>query len=134
MKVIWVYENIKGFDSFYTKLNTTLLVASVTLWKKYHPVHFTVLYADEMTIDKFDSLDILYLWDRVVNLEYKDDIDRSIFWSGCKSKVLTTVNEPCIIVDHDFLIFNNIDKHLKESVIYTHNEDMSIWYPKKKRP
>ena len=131
MKVIWVYENTKGVFSFYTKLNITLFVASVTLWKKYHPLHKTSLYADEMTIDIFNSLDILYLWDEVINLEYNDNIDRDIFWSGCKSKVLSTMTEPCIIVDHDFLIFTNIDEHLKESVLYTHNDDMSIWYPKK---
>ena len=37
MKIIWVLENIKQDNKFYTKLNTLLLLASVTLWKKNNP-------------------------------------------------------------------------------------------------
>lgn len=128
MKAIWVYENTKGVDSFYSRFNITLFVASVCLWKKYHPNHKTELYLDEQTYDKFTPLDIFYLWDKVNLLVYNERIDRDQIWSGCKSKVVSEATEPFVMVDHDFLIFKNIDKHLDDSVIYTYDEDMSSWY------
>jgi len=128
MKAIWVYENTKGVDSFYSRFNITLFVASVCLWKKYHPNHKTELYLDEQTYDKFVPLDIFYLWDKVKLLRYKEKIDRNLFWSSCKSKIISQAKEPFVMVDHDFLIFKNIDEHLDNSVIYTYDEDMSSWY------
>ena len=53
MTVKWVYENVTGFDAFYSKLNIVLLITSLCLWKKYHPRHTTVLYVDKSTYDKF---------------------------------------------------------------------------------
>ena len=47
MTVKWVYENVTGFDAFYSKLNIVLLITSLCLWKKYHPRHTTVLYVDK---------------------------------------------------------------------------------------
>lgn len=128
MKAVWVYENTKGLDSFYGRFNTTLLITSLCLWKKYHPNHTTELYLDTQTYDKFLSLDIFYLWDKVKILTYKDRIDRNILWSSCKSKVVSQATEPFVMVDHDFLIFKNIDEYLDDSVIYSYDEDMSSWY------
>ena len=128
MKAIWVYENITGYDNFYSKFNITLLVTSACLWRKYHPNHKLELYLDEQTFNKFLSLDILNLWHDVKPLDYKDRINRQVLWAGCKSKIVSKATEPFAIIDHDFLIFNNIDEYLKDSVIYTHDEDMSAWY------
>ena len=44
MEIIWVLENVKQEDSFYNKLRILLLLASTSLWKKYHPTHTLVLY------------------------------------------------------------------------------------------
>ena len=128
MQVKWVYENVTGYDSFYSKLNITLLIASVCLWKKYHPKHITNLYVDNITYDKLILLDILYLWDNVEILKYADRINRLILWAGCKPKVISQTKTPMLIVDHDFLIFKNIDEHLKDEVVYSYDEDMSQWY------
>lgn len=128
MKAIWVYENTKGLDSFYSRFNTTLFIASVCLWKKYHPSHKTVIYLDTMTYNKFLPLDIFYLWDEVKPLEYNERINRDQLWSGCKSKIVSQATEPFVIIDHDFLIFKNIDEHLDDSIIYSYDEDMSSWY------
>jgi len=128
MTVKWVYENVTGSDSFYSKLNITLLIASVCLWKKYHPKHITNLYVDNVTYNKFILLDIMYLWDTVEILNYTDRINREILWAGCKPKVISQTKTPMVIVDHDFLIFKNIDEHLKDEVLYSYDEDMSQWY------
>lgn len=128
MKVVWVYENTTGFDSFYSRFNITLLITSVCLWRKYHPKHETNLYVDKLTYNKLIKLDVVYLWDNVRLLEYTDKVNRKKLWSGCKTKVISQTKEPMIMVDHDFLIFKNIDEHLKENVIYSYDEDMSSWY------
>jgi len=128
MQVKWVYENVTGYDTFYSKLNITLLIASVSLWRKYHPEHNTILYVDNLTYDKFSKLEILYLWHEVKPLRYNDNINREVLWAGCKPKVISQTTEPMVMMDHDFLIFKNIDEHLKESVVYSYDEDMSSWY------
>ena len=66
MKIIWFLENIKKDNSFYTKLNTLLLLASVTLWKKNNPKDYCVFYCDSMTENFYKSLGVLYLWDEVI--------------------------------------------------------------------
>ena len=128
MKAIWVYENTTGLESFYSRFNITLFVTSVALWKKYHPTHKTHIYLDSWTYDIFSKLDILYLWDKVDLLEYPERINRYFLWSGCKSKIISQATEPFAMIDHDFLIFQNIDEHLDDSVIYTYDEDMESWY------
>lgn len=128
MNVKWVYENVTGFDSFYSKLNITLLIASVCLWKKYHPEHNTMLYVDERTYDKFLKLDITYLWDKVKILDYRDNVNREFLWAGCKPKIISQTENPMLVIDHDFLIFKNIDDILKDEVVYSYDEDMSQWY------
>jgi hypothetical protein len=128
MKVKWVYENVTGFDSFYSKLNITLLISSVCLWKKYHPEHTTILYVDELTYDKFLKLDIIYLWNKVKILDYKDNVNRKVLWAGCKPKIISQTKSAMLIIDHDFLIFKNVDDILKDEVIYSYDEDMSQWY------
>ena len=70
----------------------------------------------------------MYLWDTVEILKYTDRINREILWAGCKPKVISQTKTPMVIVDHDFLIFKNIDEHLKDEVIYSYDEDMSQWY------
>lgn len=129
MEVIWVLENVKRDKLFYSKLQLTLLVASVSLWRKYHPEHYTVIYCDNLTYNTLSKLKILHLWHSVRKLDYPDDIDREVFWSGCKTKIISETNQPLLLVDHDFLIRKNIDKHLNTNVLYSYDEIESNWYP-----
>ena len=129
MEVVWVYDNIKQNKNFYSKLNITMLIASVSLWRKYHPKHNTVIYVDDMTNDIFSKLGIKEIWHSVRKLEYPEKINKSIFWSGCKTKIISETDIPILLVDHDFLIFTNIDEHLNESVICSYDELANNWYP-----
>jgi hypothetical protein len=130
MQAIWVLENVKGNKSFYSKLELLILVASVCLWKKHHPSHNTTLYCDEMTNQVLGDLKILHLWDEVAPLSYPEKINREVFWSSCKSKIISETQIPIVVVDHDFLIYTNIDEHLKDRVVFTYNEQANTWYPK----
>ena len=128
METIWVLENVKKDKLFYNKLQLTLLVASISLWRRYHPDHSTVLYCDNLTYKTLDKLEILHLWHDIRELEYPNNIDREIFWSGCKTKIISETKIPIIVVDHDFLIRKNIDEHFNDKVLYSYDEIASNWY------
>ena len=131
MEVIWVLENVIKSQNFYNQSRILLLVSSVSLWRKYHPDHKTVFYCDEETYNELNKLGILSLFHEVRNLSYPENIDRVVFWSSCKTKIISETKIPLCIVDHDFLIFTNIDQHLKDNVLYTYDESDKNWYPPK---
>jgi len=130
MEVIWVVQNVKNDKLFYCRQQLALLVASISLWRKYHPDHYTVFYCDNLTYNTLDKLQILHLWHDVRKLEYPDAIYIKIFWSGCKTKIISETTKPILIVDHDFLIRKNIDKYLNTNVLYSYDELSSNWYPR----
>ena len=131
MEVIWVIENVLKTQEFYNRRRLSLLIASISLWKKYHPNHFTVLYCDKETHEVLNNLNVLHLWDEIRDLSYPEKIQRKYFWSSCKSKVISETTESLVVVDHDFLIFTNIDEHLRDKVLYSYNEEAYPWYPSK---
>lgn len=130
MKIIWVLENIKQDNNFYTKLNTLLLLASVTLWKKHNPKDYCVFYCDSMTKDFFDSLGVLNIWDEVIIYNSKLNIDREVFWAASKVEVLSEQTEEIILMDHDTLVFKNIKEYLsKDKVTVCNLENGRGYYP-----
>ena len=131
MEVIWVLENVIKSKDFYNQSRILLLAASVSLWRKYHPNHKTVFYCDKRTYDELEKLNILNLFYEVRNLSYPEKIDRITFWSSCKSKIISETKIPLCVIDHDFLIFTNIDKHLQDKVVYSYDEPIKTWYPEK---
>ena len=130
METIWVLENVKNNKSFYSKLELLILVASICLWKKHHPTHKTVFYCDEMTNNTLQDLGVLELWDEVRHLSYPEKINREVFWSSCKTKIISKTEIPLIIVDHDFLVFKNLDNFFDDKVLFTYHERANNWYPK----
>lgn len=129
METIWVLENVKRDKSFYNRLQVLLLVASVCLWRKYHPKHHTVFYGDDMSLDMIRDLRIENLWHETRHLSYPEKINREIFWSSPKTKIISETQIPLLVIDHDFLIFRNIDEHLSSELIFTYNEIANNWYP-----
>lgn len=131
MEIIWVLENVLKKRSFYNIPRVLLLVASVSLWRKYHPHHKTVLYCDEPTYQFLEEFNLLKLWDIIRSLSYPEKIDKIAFWSSCKTKIISETKIPLVVVDHDFLIFKNIDNILESNkVTYTYDEYGWNWYPK----
>lgn len=129
MEVIWVLENVIKSEDFYNQSRILLLTASVSLWRKYHPDHKTVFYCDKETHDKLKGLGILNLFHEVRDLSYPEKIDRTIFWSSCKTKIISETKIPLCVIDHDFLIFTSIDKYLNNKVLYSYDELDSGYYP-----
>lgn len=129
MKVIWVYENIKEDYSFYTKLDTLLLLSSAIQWKKHHPGYTTVLYCDDLTKNFLIDLSAISLWDSIVSLPKNNFVDKSIFWASSKTQVLRNIKEPIILLDHDFLVFKSLKKYIKDIPLFAHEEDGVRYYP-----
>lgn len=129
METIWVLENVERKTSFYSRLQILLLITSVSLWRKYHPKHKLVFYCDKRSNEFLTQFDIFHLWDEVRPLSYTEKINREIFWSAPKTKIISETKIPLLVIDHDFLIFRNIDEILDEKVIYSYDEIASNWYP-----
>lgn len=128
MNTYWVYENIQERVSFYNKLDTLLLLTSVYLWKKHHPTHTTNLSVDKLTYEYLHNINGLYLWDNVEILPKNKSINKGIFWASAKLEKLRYVKGPAIIMDHDFLIYKNIDKYLNKQPFFAHEENGDQYY------
>lgn len=130
MEVIWVLENVIKSEDFYNQSRILLLAASVSLWRKYHPDHKTVFYCDKESYNKLKPLGVFDLFHDVRDLSYPEKIDRKVFWSSCKTKIISETKIPLCVVDHDFLIFTNIDEYLQDKILYSYDELDEGYYPK----
>lgn len=129
MKVIWVLENIQEDVKFYGRLNILLLLASVSLWKRNHPKYPCIFYGDRMTIDLLKELKVAHLWDELIEYVHDRKIDRKVFWACNKVNVLSKQTEPCIILDHDTLVFKSIEEYLNNEVLVANLETGKGYYP-----
>lgn len=133
MKIIWVLENIKSnynTREYYinSKLNTLLLLASVHLWKKNHPEDTCVLYGDDLTIDTLSKLKVLDFWDSIEPLPSPRKINRDVFWAASKVEVLSSINEPVIIMDNDAHVYKPIKHLLDPDTVYVCNYEVGKGY------
>lgn len=129
MYTYWVYENIKKQSSFYNKLDVLLLLCSGALWKKHHPSHATFLFCDELTLELIRKLNATGIWDVIKLTPENRHIDKSIFWASSKLQVLRFLDAPCILMDHDFLAFKSFDSYLKDTPLFTQDENGERYYP-----
>lgn len=135
MKTIWVLENIKGNlnskDNYAnSKLNILLLLASVHLWKKNHREDSCVLYADDLTINTLNKLQVLDFWDEIRPIPTTRRIDKDVFWASPKLEVLAQINEPVILMDNDTHVYVPLRNYLDENTLYVmHYEKGGGYYP-----
>ena len=131
MKIIWVYENITKEREQYSKLNTLLMLASVSLWKRNHPEDDTWLYCDELTHSLITDIGVESLYDNIKIIDFKTrPINKENFWASSKLQVLALQKEPVIIMDCDTLVFKPFKKHLKENqVLFSNREFGRGYYP-----
>ena len=133
MKVIWVLENIKknvNSSDYYinSKLNILLLLCSVHLWRKNHPEDTCVLYADDLTIDTLDKLKVLSFWHTIKPIPNPKKINKEIFWASSKLQVLSSVDEPVIIMDNDTHVYKPIKDKLDLNKVYVCNFEVGKGY------
>lgn len=106
-----------------------MMFASVIQWKKHHPSHNCVLYADKMTHEVITNLGGSELWDEKQVLRKNAGVNLNVFWAASKLQALRTSNEPTIIMDNDFIVYRSFDEYLKKNkVIVSHIEDGKNYY------
>ena len=128
MKVIWVLENIRKHESFYSKLNILMLLASVSLWKRNHREDICVFYGDDITIDFLGRLKVLTLWDEIRSIGNNRKIDKQVFWASSKLQVLADVEESVIIMDNDTHVYKPIRHLLDSNTTYVSNYEVGKGY------
>ena len=130
MKTIWVLENIRGHRSFYNKFDLLMMISSVIQWKKHHPTFHTHVYLDKMSLELFQELNILKLWDTNEILPINKFIDKNVFWASSKLEALRFTKEPIIIMDNDFVVYKSFESFLGNKLIATHIENGEDYYIK----
>lgn len=128
MNTYWVFENIRKDTTFYTELDTLLLLCSAHLWKKHHPSFTTNLCADKLTLDYLEKFNGLSVFDNIEELPENKFIDKNVFWASAKLEKLRFVNGPSIVMDHDFLVYKNLEEYLKDDLFFAHEEDGTNYY------
>lgn len=129
MNAYWVYENIKQDVSAFNKLDTFLLLASVVLWKRKNPYTKNILYCDRLTRAFLRSYKCTKLWDEVKIVPENTNIDKKIFWASSKMVAMQEIDEPFVLMDHDFLVYQSFEDILKDDPVYTVEEDGIRYYP-----
>lgn len=130
MKAIWVLENIREHRSFYSKFDLLMMFTSVIQWKKHHPDMVCELHADKLTQEFFTQLGALPLWHSVKEIGKNKAIDKNVFWASAKLQALRNIDEPVVIMDNDFIVYQSFEKFLKNEVVVGHDEDGTEYYPK----
>lgn len=106
-----------------------MMFASVIQWKKHHPTHNCVLYADKLTHEVIQNLGGNDLWDEKEVLKKNVGINTDVFWAASKLQALRTSTEPTIIMDNDFIVYTSFEKYIKKNkVIVSHIEDGRNYY------
>lgn len=129
MKTVWVFDN---FGKEVKDIDITMLLASIKLWSIHCPQDTRVLYCSRTIRDALRTRGILKLLDQIILLSTlpKFNVDSSVFWAYPKLRVLSQIDEPISLVDHDFMTFCNLREVLDPSKpCYNYTEDARQYYP-----
>ena len=130
MKAVWVFND---FGKNINQRDLLMLLASVSLWSIHCPEDKRVLYCSDKTGNTMSSLGVLDRFDDVILLPKNSrfQVNSSVFWSYPKLEVLLEQQEPLFLIDHDFLVLEDIRREVLEGreVCYTFTEDAKEYYP-----
>lgn len=104
---IWSFRQCKDEIS---RTDIILPLASVLMWKRYHPEHKTKLYVDSAFAAEFKKYEILQFWDEYELLPARTDINTKHFWSLSKFEALQNESGPTIHIDGDLITMINLDE------------------------
>lgn len=93
------------------------------------------MITDSVGADYYNSLGLAHIWDLGLSTELENAVPKSIdetaFWAAGKLFALKIMGAPCVMLDTDFIVWENIRSHLGDSEISViHNEPLdSKVYP-----
>lgn len=129
MKAVWVFND---FGKGISQRDFVMLLASCKLWSIYCPEDTRVLYCSELTGEALYSLGESKLFSSIILLPKVSNysINSSVFWSCPKLEVLQQQQEPLYLIDHDFLVLEDIRYFIpKEATCFNYQEDARNYYP-----
>lgn len=94
------------------------------------------MITDDIAADYYKKLGIDTIWDLGIDVslnKINNDIDSNIFWAAGKIYALKGQKSPCVMIDTDFIVWDNIENLLLQSEISViHKEKIiSSVYPNK---
>ena len=129
MQATWVFDD---FQKGISQRDLLMLLASCKLWSIHCPDTTRVLYCSDNVGSALVSLGESRLFDALILLPSRknNSIDTSVFWSYPKLEVLARLQEPTYLIDHDFLVLEDIRKSIpQDRVCYCYTEDANQYYP-----
>ncbi len=88
------------------------------------------LYTDSVGKEYYEREQMTFIWDEGINIQVleniKETIDFSIFWAGGKLFALKDMPTPCVMIDTDFIVWENLSSKISnvEDVISIHREEL----------
>lgn len=129
MQATWVFDD---FQKGISQRDLLMLLASCKLWSIHCPEDRRVLYCSDNVGNALVTLGESKLFDTLILLPNRKSypVDSSVFWSYPKVEVLARLQEPTYLIDHDFLVLEDIRKSVpKDKVCYCYTEDARQYYP-----
>lgn len=108
----------------------TLILSAVT-WRKYNGS--IRMITDSVGLDYIFNNNLEGLYDLGVTKELDciKGIDSFLFWAAGKIFALKSIKSPCVMLDTDFIVWQDIRQYLKNDVIAAHEEGLyESVYPK----
>lgn len=111
---------------------TTIL--SALKWRQYNGS--IKMYTDYRGKAYYDELGISDIWDEGIDVNLLENFDINIntdvFWSFGKILALSKETSPCVIMDTDMIVWNNISDLISAEFIALHSEPLEFYLPKEK--
>ena len=87
------------------------------------------MITDKVGADYYKSIGLDEIWDLGIDIaldDINDKIDSNIFWAAGKLYALKIQKSPCVMIDTDFIVWENIESILKDTeVSVIHKEKIS---------
>lgn len=129
MQATWVFDD---FGKGVHQRDLVMLLASAKLWSIHCPDTSRILYCSSALGNALVSAGESRVFDNLILLpsRVKSSINSQVFWSFPKLEVLAQLQVPTYLIDHDFMVFEDIRKSIPEhSICYSYTEDSRMYYP-----
>ncbi|WP_068913227.1 DUF6734 family protein [Criibacterium bergeronii] len=114
---------IRDYDLLVTAL-------SALNWRKNNGK--ITLFADKYATNYFNRLNMLSLWDKVEEIPYDLGINPKMYWAGAKLFALKKMQAPCVMMDTDMIVWQNLQNILNSDICSAHSEPLitEVYKPK----
>jgi hypothetical protein len=131
---LWTKPYLKrtGRESFsMSDFEMLTMILSALKWRQYNgPIK---MITDDIGFYYLQTLGLLDLWDVMDGTtlnQIDDSIDPQTFWAAGKLFALRSMEQPCVMLDTDFIAWSQLNSEIKEThCAVIHNESLHEAYP-----